>query len=149
MPDRPIEPSNSVQEPFIERYRAWGLTGGPMDSESIARLEGHLGLPIPSAYRDYLALAGAAPPTSLVGSECHGRHLLDLREWAVGILDESDTPLRLPDDAIVFLVHQGYQFLYFHADGATEDPPVYYFFEGRSEFERSYERFSDWVVAIA
>lgn len=119
-----------------------------MDSASIARLEEHLGLPIPAAYRAYLAIAGASPPPELVGSDCHDHYLFKLHDWATVLLKESGEPFSLPDDAIVFLMHQGYQFFYFHADGTTDDPPVYYYFENRSACERPYDRFSDWVAAI-
>jgi hypothetical protein len=139
----------STHLPFIDRYRAIGLTGGPMDSASIARLEKHLGLPIPAAYRAYLAIAGNSPPPELVGSDCHDHYLFELRDAAIELVKESGDPFELPDDAIVFLMHQGYQFFYFQADGVTNDPPVYYYFENRPAVERPYERFSDWVAAIA
>ncbi len=134
---------------FVDRYRARGLTGGSMNAAEIERLETHLGLPIPPAYRAYLAIAGASPPPELVGSDCHGRYLFGLREGAIELLKGSGDPFSLPDNAIVFLMHQGYQFFFFHADGKTDDPPVYYYFENRSAVERPYERFSDWVAAIA
>lgn len=140
---------NSPPSSFIGRYRDLGLAGGPMDSASIERLEEHLGLPIPAAYRDYLAIAGASPPPKLVGSDCHADYLFKLHDWAIELLNESGDPFSLPDDAIVFLMHQGYQFFYVHADGDADDPPVYYYFENRSQVERPYERFSDWVAAIA
>src|SRR5262245_43287578 len=139
----------SAYASFVDRYRALGLTGGPMDPASIDRLEKHLGLPIPAAYRAYLAIAGAAPPPELVGSDCHDHYLFKLHDWAIELLKESGEPFRLPDDAIVFLMHQGYQFFYLHADGVSDDPPVYYYFENRSAYERPYERFSDWVAVIA
>jgi hypothetical protein len=134
---------------FIQRFRALGLTGLPMNAEQIARLETHLGLPIPSAYRAYLAIAGVSPSPALVGSDCHDHYLFDLRESAVKLLQESGNPFSLPEDAIVFLMHQGYQFFYFRADGVTNDPAVYYYFEDRSAPEFAYESFSDWVAAIA
>lgn len=120
-----------------------------MDSVSIARLEEHLGLPIPPAYRAYLAIAGASPPPKVIGSDCHDHSLFKLRDWAVELLRESGDPFRLPDDAIVFLMHQGYQFFYFHADGRSDDPPVYYYLEYQPTAERRHECFSDWVAAIA
>lgn len=137
------------KNPFLDRYRALGLIGAPMDSTEIAKLEEHLRLPIPAAYRAYLAIAGGSPPPELVGSDCHGRYLFELRDGAVELLNECGNPFTLPDDAVVFLMHQGYQFFYFQADGVTDDPPVYYYFEDRPEVERPYERFSDWVAAIA
>lgn len=120
-----------------------------MNSATIARLEDHLGRPLPASYRAYLSIAGASPPRKLVGSDCHGDYLFELHGWAIELLSESGCQLTLPEDAVVFFMHQGYQFFFFHADGTTEDPPVYYYFEGRSEFEKPYERLSDWVASIA
>lgn len=142
------EPMHSATEFFIKRYRDLGLTGGPMDAASIARLEEHLERPIPPAWRAYLAIAGSAPPPMLVGSDCFGDYLFELNGWAVELLKESGDPFSLPDDAIVFAMHQGYQFLYFISDGVTDDPPVYLYFENRPEPERAFARFSDWVAAI-
>lgn len=145
-----IDASMSSAPPsFVDRYRALGLTGGPMDSSSITRLEEHLGLPIPTSYRAYLSIAGASPSPQLVGSDCHDHYLFKLHDWAIELLNESGDPFALPDDAIVFLMHQSHEFFYFHADGVTDDPPVYYCLENRSEVERPYSRFSDWVAAIA
>ncbi|MBN2294814.1 MAG: SMI1/KNR4 family protein [Pirellulales bacterium] len=138
----------SDETSFINRYRRLGLSGVPMDSSSINRLEEHLGLPIPAAYRAYLNIAGAEPPPKLVGSDCHDHYLFNLHEWANELLKESGDPFRLPDDAIVFLMHQGYQFFYFRADGVNDDPAVYYYFEDRPACENPYDRFSDWVAAI-
>lgn len=133
---------------YVDRYRALGLMGGGMSEVEIERLEKHLGLPIPRTYHAYLAIAGLSPPPELIGSDCHGHYLYDLREWAIDLLKESGEPFSLPDNAIVFLMHQGYQFFFFHADGINDDPPVYYYFENRASVERPYERFSDWVAAI-
>lgn len=119
-----------------------------MDAALIARLEDHLARPIPPAWRAYLAIAGTSPPPKLVGSDCYGRYLFELHEWAIELLNESGIPFSLPDDAIVFLMHQGYQFCFFHADSVTEDPPVYRFIEDGTVAERTHERFSDWVAAI-
>lgn len=133
---------------FYTRYRDMGLTGVPWDESDIALLEEHLGLPIPVAYRAYLLIAGGSYPPALVGSDCSGDYVYKLREWAIILLRENDNPFRLPDDAIVFFMHQGYQFCYFHADGITDDPPVYYYLEGDTESDAQrmiHERFTDWV----
>lgn len=134
---------------FVQHYRSMGLSGKPMVSATIARLETHWGRRLPAAYHAYLLIAGDSPPRKLVGSDCHADRLFELHDWAIELLSESQNPLTLPEDAIVFLMHQGYQFFFIRADGTTEDPPVYYYVEDRLEFERTDERFSDWVAAIA
>ena len=125
-----------------------GLTGCAWDESDIARLEEHLGLPIPVAFRAYLLIAGGSGPHELVGSDVCGNCVYRLREGAISLLAGNDNPFRLPNDAIVFFAHQGYQFCYFHADGITDDPPVYFYLEGdtKSDAQRMInERFTDWV----
>lgn len=134
-------------EEFLNRYRSLGLAGSPQTPEQVAALERHLGLPLPAAYRAYLLVAGADPPPELVGSDCHGDYLYQLREWADELLEESGRPFALPTDAVVFLMHQGYQFFYFRADGIAADPVVFYYFENWPAPQQRHDRFSDWVAA--
>ena len=125
-----------------------GLTGRAWDASDIARLEEHLGLPIPVAYRAYLLIAGGSNPPALRGSDVSGNYVYRLREVAISLLRGNGNPFRLPNDAIVFFMHQGYNFCYFHADGITDDPPVYFYMEGdtKSDAQRMiHERFTDWV----
>jgi hypothetical protein len=44
-------------------------------------------------------------------------------------------------------MRQGEQFMFFIADGSSEDPPVYYYFEGRGEFKKAAN--SLWAVVEA
>jgi hypothetical protein len=135
---------------FVAHYRSIGLTGTPFNPDQVAALARHLGLPLPPAYRAYLLVAGAYPPPALVGSDCHGEYLFRLRGWADDLLAECGYPFALPADAVVFLMHQGYQFCYFRADGCTDDPPVFDFIEGMAAPyapARLFERFSWWVEA--
>jgi hypothetical protein len=139
---------DSIVADYFRRYKSLGLGGTPSAAKSIAALEKHLGLPLPKAYQAYLLIAGSEPPPELRGSDCYGNYLFKLREWGQELLKECSAPFELPDDAVVFLMHQGYQFFYFRADGITEDPAVYYYFEDWKEAECKYERFSDWIAAI-
>lgn len=139
---------DTVVENYISQYRNLRLTGSPLLSSQVAALERHLGLLLPAAYRAYLQLAGAYPPPTLVGSDCHGDYLYKLREWASILLEACGSPFELPIDAVVFLMHQGYQFFYFRVDGGTDDPAVWYYYENWPAPEQRYDRFSDWVTAI-
>jgi len=130
---------------FIERYKALGLKGSPWTARQVKALEQHLGFLLPSSYQAYLMIAGDSPPPALTGSDCHADYLFDLREWGEELLGECGNPFKLPDHAVVFLMHQGYQFLYFDADGINEDPPVFFYFENWTAAEKRYDCFSDWV----
>jgi hypothetical protein len=140
--------AGSIAE-FVRRYHAFGLSGSPFTLDQVADLERHLGLPLPAAFQAYLLIAGAEPPPDLVGSDCHGDWLYQLRQGAEELLVECGRPFELPTDAVVFFMHQGYQFLYFRADGQDDDPPVFYFIEGMAAPhapERPFGRFTDWVA---
>lgn len=140
---------NPRVEGYLKEFRARGLGGSPLDEDQAKDLERHLGLALPAAYRAYLLAAGAEPPPGLVGSDCHGGYLFDLRSWADELLEECGKPFALPGGAVVFMMHQGYQFYYFMADGETEDPPVHYFIQGRDGPEQTHTRFTDWVGDMA
>jgi hypothetical protein len=134
---------------FYDRYRKMGLDGGGMDDTSIDAFEKHLGLPIPDAYRAYLRIAGSREPSALVGSECTAGRVHHLTESVR--CDNSGYDVLIPDNAIVFFMHQGYIFYYFLADGVTDDPAVYFYHESISETEvrQLNDRFSDWVYTHA
>jgi len=51
-----------------------------------------------------------------------------LNDWAKELLEENGVACFLKNDDFVFLMHQGYVFCYFKADG-TEDPDVYQYIE--------------------
>jgi hypothetical protein len=53
--------------------------------------------------------------------------------------------LQLPENAFVFSMRQGEQFMFFIADGRSEDPPVYYYVEGGGCFTRIAESFWDVI----
>jgi hypothetical protein len=131
---------------FLERFRSVGLHGSPCSAFEVEELERNAGLPLPAAYRAYLLIAGRQPPSAWVGTDCTVSHLPELRGWAEDLLREGGQP-SLPPDAFVFLMHQGYQFMYFLADGCSDDPPVFYYLEGEPQVVRKFERFSDLVAA--
>jgi hypothetical protein len=57
------------------------------------------------------------------------------------LLKEDGAPFSLPMEAFVFFMHQGYQFMFFLADGA-EDPEVWYYHEGDGVPALRYPSFS-------
>lgn len=134
---------------FVSRFRSLGLTGSPWTPSQVTALEQHLSLSLPAAYRAYLLIAGGRPPPSLVGSDCHADYLYQLRHWAAELLQECGDPFVLTADAVVFLMHQGYVFQYYLAGEWSDDPPVFQYLEGEPAPVEKFERFSEWVEAIA
>src|SRR6266571_2080519 len=99
----------------------------PVEIES---LQEALGLTLPETYRERLEIMGRSAGRYLAGSDAFYPDLLELRQQAEELLSENGHPFSLPEDAFVFLVHQGYQFLYFRAVPLDQDPPVIYYLEG-------------------
>jgi len=130
---------------FVQRFQSLGLDGSPCSNDEIDNVEQRAGLRLPAAYRAYLRIAGRQPPAALVGSDCTIRHLPYLRDAANQLLEQGGQA-RLPQNAFVFLMHQGYQFMYFVADGQSDDPPVHYYLEGELRVVRNFERFSGFVA---
>ncbi len=133
---------------FLERYRALGLDGSPCSAGEVVQVEKSTGGVLPAAYKAYLLVAGREPPTAWVGSECTIRDLPRLFGWADHLLSKNHQP-PLPKHAFVFVMHQGYQFKYFIADGSSDDPPVYYYLGGEPKTVQQFERLSDLLTVVA
>jgi hypothetical protein len=133
---------------YLDRFVALRrLDGGGCTEAEIAGLETSMSLRLPAAYKAYLLLAGGATPSVLTGSDCTLHRLHSLQAGARELLRENGQP-ELPPGAFVFLMHQGYQFFFFVADGKNDDPPVFYYVEGKPGVARRYERFSDLVAVF-
>jgi SMI1 / KNR4 family (SUKH-1) len=120
----------------------------PCTEEQLVRLEGWYGYPLPQSYREFLLWMGSWGGGLLVGSDCFYGDLKDIQECAREILKENNFPGVLPDDAFVFWMHQGYQFLFFRSCEG-ENPPVYYYLEeepARTAFTCDYPHFSDYII---
>ncbi len=139
--------TDAVRE-FVERYHAIGLNGTPCSAAEVDRIERETSTSLPAAYKAYLLVAGFEPPTAWVGSNCTIHDLPKLFEWAQHLLAENQQPA-LPKQAFVFIMHQGYQFKYFIADGSCDDPPVFHYLEGEPNTEQQFERLSDLLAVVA
>lgn len=133
---------------FVERYRSLGLNGTPCSTAELDRVEREASAPLPAAYKAYLLVAGREPPTAWVGSDCTIHDLPKLFAGAQHLLEENKQPA-LPKQAFVFIMHQGYQFKYFIADGSSDDPPVFHYLEGEPETVQQFERLSDLLAVVA
>jgi hypothetical protein len=123
----------------------------PCSEREVQSLERHLGLTLPPAYKEYLLWIGHGAGRLLRGTDCFYADIFDLRTWAEQLLNEDGFPQKLPEDAIVFSMHQGYQFSFFRTSEG-DDPPVYYylFFEesGQTEFRKAFPSFSNLLMTI-
>jgi SMI1/KNR4 family protein SUKH-1 len=100
----------------------------PCTEEDVHKLEQHLGIILPAAYKEFLYWMGRGAGRLQRGSRFFYGHLWDIKKVAVNLLDENEVPESLSDDAFVFYMHQGYQFAFLRASEG-DDPPVYYYGE--------------------
>ena len=61
-------------------------------------------------------------------------------------LRHCDTEFVLSKHDFVFLVHQGYQFLFFDTIYA-DDPPVFLYSDNEHEPKKIFDHFSEWLLA--
>jgi SMI1-KNR4 cell-wall len=114
----------------------------------IGELETYAGGSLPDTYRRFLSVMGRSAGALLRGSDCllTQRHGLRLRESAERIIHRSGAGFELPQDAFVFLVHHGYQFLYFHLQQG-DDPPVFRFSDADQTANQIADSFSSFLLA--
>ena len=132
---------------YLAKIDALGISGEGCSEAEVVALEQAVGLSLPPAFRAYLRRCGKVPDEVFVGSDCRYGHLLHLREYAGRLLQENDRPFKLPKEAFVFLMHQGYQFLYFLADGKSPDPAVHHYLEGEEGPEQMSDSFTAYLAA--
>ena len=134
---------DATTETFVMRLRDLGLSGAASDQWTVRDLEQQLHVELPAAYRAFLIVAGNG------WEPLEGSHyaleddLANLQRSGQRIMKHDEA--KLPDDAFVFRVHQGYAFNFFLVhDG--EDPPVYEYVEGIPPIQRVAARFTDWLA---
>lgn len=116
----------------------------------IAKLESKFNVRLPGSYKRFLSRYGRDKNASSVlgGSDYFVPVLFKLRGWAEELLQEDGSPFQLHPQDFISLMHQGYQFFYFRADGADDDPPVFYYMEDSKKPEQKYGSVSDWLKKL-
>jgi hypothetical protein len=98
---------------------------GACSDEEVEEIEHHVGAPLPAAYREFLQWMGRGASDLFLGSHVFYPDVMQVDEWARVLLENDSVP-PLPPDALVFLMHQGYQFMFMRLQEG-DDPPVYYY----------------------
>ena len=118
---------------------------GCSDTE-IRQLESLVNAKLPIIYKEFLKTMGQCAGSFLAGTDLFMPKLFNLRTWAETLLQRTDSPFRLPPSIFVFLVHQGYQFMFFHLNQG-DDPEVFHFEEGEEQPRAVFSHFTDWLAA--
>lgn len=116
-----------------------------LTEEEISNLETINSVKFPLVFRCYLQNFGKSHGTLFRGSDFSPEEFAGYRKWAEELLGEKGKESFLTQNAFVFLVHQGYTFLFFYSE-ASFDLPIYQFVEGDDEpkiISKSFAKFLD------
>ena len=98
-----------------------------MDSLSQIELKNQISLP--EIYKAFYRLCSFSTPANLIGTDLRNDYP-DLNQGAIELLEEDGAENFLDSKDFVFMMHQGYIFWYFKADG-NPDPFVFGYHEGQ------------------
>lgn len=130
---------------LIEQHQERQKTFGGFSETDVAAAEQRLGLRLPTVFRAYLLELGKFRGELFRGSDVAGIDDFDqFRADALALMAETDSSLNLPADAIVFQFHQGYTFLFLHANGAF-DGPVLQYIENEPAPAQAYDAFAEML----
>ena len=99
--------------------------------KEIEQIETENNISLPELYRAFYYRCSFSAPLKLVGTDLRNRNP-ELNKWALELLKEDRLKNFLDKDDFVFMMHQGYIFWYFKANGDS-DPIVFGYHEGRSK----------------
>ena len=97
--------------------------------DRLIRLEKEKKITIPEIFKDFFKSYTTSVPKNLVGTDLWNNKR-DYNEDAAALLKEVKVDNFLLDTDFVFMIHQGYIFWYFNADG-NPDPTVCAYHEGK------------------
>jgi hypothetical protein len=90
-------------------------------------IEEKQGLKFPKIYKAFYERCAKSIPNGMLGSDLYNDYK-ELNDWAKELLNEDNAENFLSEDDFVFMMHQGYMFWYFKANG-NENPDVYFYHE--------------------
>ena len=125
MADHPPYVFRDTHRSLIDEHhrRLTTFTGFPR--AEVGEVESRLGVRFPAVFREFLLQMAKSPGALFAGSDLAGLQDLDrFQADALELLRETDPSLSLPPAAVVFLIHQGYAFLYVLAVGGFDGPPM-------------------------
>jgi hypothetical protein len=86
---------------------------------------------LPSVYLDFLRIMGKGAGEFMQELEIFYPDVVSIKDYVLKeIVNNQRTNFKLPDTAFVFMMNQGYEFLYFDTNNVDGDPPVYHYIEG-------------------
>lgn len=140
-----LDPQSFVQRLVASRVAKPHQIQGCSEVE-IKRVCDASALPLPKAYLDFLKVAGKGAGRFMWEVKQYYDDMLLLNSEAEDLLnDYEEGKLLLPQNAFVFSMRYGEQFLYFIADGLCDNPAVYYYYEEDGKFTDLKKTFWDVI----
>jgi hypothetical protein len=109
---------------------------------NLSKIEQGRQITLPEAYKDFYHMCSHTIPENLIGTDLLNRYS-ELNEWAAELLEEDGIENFLAPDDFVFMMHQGYMFWYFKADG-NPDPLVFGYYENKLKPD-TFGHFSEFI----
>ncbi len=113
---------------LISSYITYRIYKKELVIRKISKIEEEKGVIFPKSYKDFFLVCENSIPKVFIGSDLYNRNP-EISDWAIELIQESNVENFLKETDFVFLMHQGYMFWYFNANG-KENPDVYYYYEG-------------------
>jgi len=117
----------------------------------IAAVEAYFGVQFTDVFRTYLRQMGKARGDLLCGSDvAQPPQFAEFRQFGQELMHQASQALELPDDAIVFLAHQGYQFTFIQLHGGFDCPVMNYMEteDAPKQIAESFAAFLDAEVSL-
>jgi hypothetical protein len=100
---------------------------------NLSKYEQAEGVILPEVYKDFYERCSSSVPTNLIGTDLISDNP-ELKKWAIELLQEKGVHNFLAEKDFVFMMHQGYMFWFFRADG-NPNPDVLGFSEVDKEIK--------------
>jgi hypothetical protein len=123
--NKPAHVFRDTPQDLIEQHyqRATNFVG--YSEAEVADAESRLGVRFPAVFREYLREMGRSRGDLFRGSDFADISQFEkYRSNALELLSEMDPSLTLPPEAVVFMSHQGYTFVYVLGVGGFDSPPM-------------------------
>jgi len=103
---------------------------------------------IPADYAQFLRMAGKGAGRFMRGTDVFFPYPLELKIYAAELLEENGSDIQLGADALVFWMHQGYQFAWF-PDVREVQPRVAMYLEGHDGIYREWPGLAEFLREMA
>lgn len=101
--------------------------------KKLNHIEEKYGITLPKTYKQFYRKCEDFVPSNMVGTDILNNESFEcLRSGAEELLNDDGITCFLEPDDFVFMMHQGYMFWYFKANGEP-NPIVYGYFEGKDK----------------